>query len=509
MSIDAMSAATAVRELASQDLFSKGVVVDAVLRPASTGEVVATIRDCAERGVAVLPRGGGMSYTRGYLAGHGPAVALDLGALAAIENVNEADLSVVVQAGCTWQALHERLATLGFRTPFWGTLSGRCATVGGTISQNGAFWGTAAHGVSADSVLGLEVVTGTGEVVRTGALAREAAPVFFRHYGPDLTGLFTGDCGAFGVKTRIALRLERRPACARELSFNLGGYRELLAAIAAIQQAGVATSVFGFDPLLVNLRARRESLSQDFRAMLGVIRGARSMAAGLRSAASMAVAGRGFLDDAAFTLHAIVEAQSEAAADAAAAAVRALAAGEAAREIEPTIPKVMRAAPFPALNGILGPNGERWVPVHCVVPHSRAVLAMEAILDVILAHEADMVKHGITTGTLYSTAGGGSALIEPMFLWPDVLEALHRETVEPKVLARARPAPDAPAARDVVASLRAGIIERTGALGAAHLQIGRSYPYAQHLTPATRALAVQLRHALDPRGIMNPGVLGL
>ncbi|MCC7083302.1 MAG: FAD-binding oxidoreductase [Burkholderiales bacterium] len=503
------STSEAGRVLASQDIFSKGATVDAVLRPGSISEVVAMVRDCAERGIAVLPRGGGMSYTRGYLASGAPAVALDLGALATIERVDDTDLSVVVQAGCTWQALHERLAPLGLRTPFWGTLSGRRATVGGTISQNGAFWGSATHGVSADSVLGLEVVAGTGEVIRTGALAQESAPAFFRHYGPDLTGLFTGDCGAFGVKTRIALRLEHVPPCARDLSFNLGGYRELLAAIAEVQQARGATTVFGFDPFLVNLRARRASLAEDFRALLGVARGARSTAAGLRSAASMAVAGRGFLDDAAFTLHAIVEAGSEAAADAAAASIRAIASRQAAREIEPTIPKVMRAVPFPALNGILGPNGERWVPVHCVAPHSLAATAMEVILDVILAHEADMATHGITTGTLFSTAGGGSVLIEPMFLWPDTLEALHRETVEPKVLARARLAPDAPAARAVVSSLRAAIIERTGALGAAHLQVGRTYPYAQHLTPATRSLATQLRHVLDPRGIMNPGVLGL
>jgi hypothetical protein len=134
---------------------------------------------------------------------------------------------------------------------------------------------------------------------------------------------------------------------------------------------------------------------------------------------------------------------------------------------------------------------------------------MEAILDVVLAHEGEMATHGITTGTLFSTAGGGSALIEPMFLWPDVLEVLHRETVEAKFLSRVRPTTDSPAARETVASLRAAIIERTGALGAAHLQIGRTYPYALYLTPATRSFAVHLRNALDPQGIMNPGVLGL
>ncbi|MCC7083313.1 MAG: FAD-binding oxidoreductase [Burkholderiales bacterium] len=504
MSTDGMA-----RETASQDIFSKGALVEAVLHPRSTAEVVVAVRDCAARGVAVLPRGGGMSYTRGYVTERAPAVVLDLTAIDLVESINEADLSVVVQAGCTWQALRERLAPLGLRTPFGGTLSGRRATVGGTISQNGAFWGTAAHGVSAESVLGVEVVSGAGELIHTGALAQPGAPAFFRHYGPDLTGIFTGDCGAFGVKTRIALRLERVPEHARELSFNLGGYRELLAALAAIQQAAVANTVFGFDPLLVNLRSRRESLVQDFRAMLGVLRSARSLASGMRNATSMAAAGRGFLEGVAHTLHVIVEANSEAAVDASAAKVRSIASREGATEIEPTIPRVMRAEPFPALNGILGPNGERWVPVHCVVPLSRAVASMEAILDVILAHESEMTRYGITTGTLFSTAGGGSALIEPMFLWPDALENLHREAVEPKVLSRARPAPDAPAAREVVSALRAAIVGRTGEIGAAHLQIGRAYPYAQQLASATRAFAAQLREVLDPRGIMNPGVLGL
>lgn len=445
----------------------------------------------------------------GYLAVRKPGVILDLRVLDSIENVSETDLSVVVQAGCTWQSLHEWLTALGLRTPFWGTLPGRRATIGGTVSQNGAFWGSAAHGVSADSELGLEVVTGAGDVVRTGALANADSPADFRHYGPDLSGLLTGDCGAFGVKTRVALRLERIPPAARDLSFNFASFRELLAAIAAITQAGAATTAFGFDPFLANLRGRRESMAQDFRTLLGVIRGARSVAAGLRSAASMATAGRNFLDDAAFTLHIIVEAQSDAVADAAAAQVRQIAAQHAGREIEATIPKVMRVAPFPPLKGILGPNGERWMPVHCIVPHSRAVEAVEAILDVILAHEVDMARHEITTGTLFSTVGGGAVLIEPMFLWPDTLEPLHRETVEPRALACARIRPAASAAREIVAALRAAIIERTGGLGAAHLQIGRTYTYTKSLGAATRALVDQLRTTLDPRGIMNSGVLGL
>jgi len=108
---------------------------------------------------------------------------------------------VTCEAGVTWKQLYEALSETGLRTPFWGTLSGIHATVGGGASQNCAFWGSGRYGAGADSIVGLEVVLADGTVLNTGAAAQTNSDPFFRHYGPDLTGLFCGDTGAFGFKT--------------------------------------------------------------------------------------------------------------------------------------------------------------------------------------------------------------------------------------------------------------------------------------------------------------------
>ena len=62
--------------------------------------------------------------------------------------------------------LDAALRPRGLRPPFFGPFSGIAATIGGSLSQNSVSWGTGVHGVSADSVLGFEVVLGNGEVLR-------------------------------------------------------------------------------------------------------------------------------------------------------------------------------------------------------------------------------------------------------------------------------------------------------------------------------------------------------
>jgi FAD/FMN-containing dehydrogenase len=79
----------------------------------------------------------------------------------------------------------------GLRTPFWGTLSGIRATVGGSLSQNALFWGSGQYGTAIDSLLSLEVVLGDGTLVHTGSAAQINSTPFFRHFGP-----ISPDCSA-------------------------------------------------------------------------------------------------------------------------------------------------------------------------------------------------------------------------------------------------------------------------------------------------------------------------
>ena len=100
-------------------------------------------------------------------------------------------------------------------------------------------------------------------------------------------------------------------------------------------------------------------------------------------------------------------------------------------------------------------------------------------------------------------------MIEPVFYWPDRLNALHRHTVDDAVLAKFTAFPDNPAARAEVMRLRGEIVALFGTMGAAHLQIGRLYPYLGGLETPPRYLLEAIKDHLDPEGRMNPGALGL
>src|SRR5690606_4004160 len=140
-----------------------------------------------------------MSYTKGYLPERSDSIVVDARNMNRILEVNAADQYITVEAGVTWEQVNEALEGTGLRTGYWGPLSGIRATVGGALSQNSAFFGSALNGTVAESVLGVTVVLAAGRIVTTGSGGRKGTKPFTRFGGPDLTGLFLGDNGAMGV----------------------------------------------------------------------------------------------------------------------------------------------------------------------------------------------------------------------------------------------------------------------------------------------------------------------
>jgi len=134
---------------------------------------------------------------------------------------------------------------------------------------------------------------------------------------------------------------------------------------------------------------------------------------------------------------------------------------------------------------------------------------MDAILGLLERESERLTRHGIGVGQLLTTVLTNSTVIEPVFFWPDALSEIHRRTVEPRHLRRLRGFPENPAARAVVEEVRAALIRSFADLGAAHLQLGRSYPYRERLDRANWTLIQALKRQLDPSGRMNPGALGL
>ena len=123
------------------DISGEGDVLPlCVLRPIAIDQLCQAVTIAGGLGLPLVPRGAGMSYTKGYLPESKNAVMIDMSGLTEIENINEADMVVTVQAGCTWGALYEALKERGLRTPFFGPLSGITSTVGGAASNNSTFF---------------------------------------------------------------------------------------------------------------------------------------------------------------------------------------------------------------------------------------------------------------------------------------------------------------------------------------------------------------------------------
>ncbi|MEM9704702.1 MAG: FAD-binding oxidoreductase [Pseudomonadota bacterium] len=500
-----------LRTLYSQDIWAKGALADFVVAPATTDELAAVVTASATREVALMPRGGGMSYTNGYAAADiaGRHGVVDFTRMSRILEINPDDMFVTVEAGCTWASMHKALSEKRLRTPFWGPLSGISSTIGGGLSQNNAFFGAGAYGPTSDSVLSVTVVDGSGEIIRTGTAGADIAKPFWRHYGPDTTGLFLGDAGAFGFKSEATLRLIPMPEYEDSASFEFGSRDACALAMASLARQNIACEVFGFDPNLQRVRMKRASLAADAKSLVNVMKKQGSVVGALKQGAKVAFAGREFIDDAAYSLHFVVEGRSSAGVHDGLNQLKAICVEHGGKEIENSIPKIIRANPFTPLNNMLGPQGERWAPVHGIVPLSEGPATWASIDALFDEKRPELDAHEILTGYLVTSLSTTGFLVEPVFIWPEELFPIHEVSVEKTWLDRLprhRPNPPATA---LVSEMRARIIDIFKERGAAHFQIGRAYPYTQTRTMPNKALLNAIKHATDPNAIVNPGALGL
>jgi len=499
----------AERRFYSQDIYRQGALIALAIRPGSLKELSHAVAATTRAGFAIAPRGGGMSYTSGYIQAAPNAVMVDMARLNRITEINEEDMYVIVEGGCTWAALYQALKEKGLRTPCWGTLSGLRATVGGTLSQNGLFFGAGQYGPSAESVLGLKVVLADGVVITTGTWGTRGGSPFFRHYGPDLTGIFLGDAGALGFKAQVALRLIPIPAFEDSVSFAFDTYQDCADALCDIGRTGMASELFGFDPSLAEMRLKRESLAKDIGALKGVISGSSSLVKGVKEAAKVAVAGRRYMDEVAYSVNVVVEGRSAQGVAADLADVRRIALAYNGREIANSIPKIIRGTPFAPLNNMLGPEGQRWVPVHGIVPHTKAKSVWQAIYDLFDEYADAIEKYDITTGFLITAASTNAFLIEPVLLWPEQRLEIHNRSVEAHVLKRFTDFPANAPASKVVDEIKQRLCRLFLDFGAAHFQIGKTYLYAEGQDKTARSLLESIKNAVDPARKVNPGSLGL
>ncbi|WP_131669715.1 FAD-binding oxidoreductase [Psychrobacter pygoscelis] len=170
---------------------------DAVLTAHDKHDVAKAVAICNQYQMPVIAFGIGSSL-EGQLNAPFGGLCIDMHAMDAIVQVNNEDLTVTVQPGVTREQLNHYLRDTGL---FFPIDPGANASIGGMVATRASGTNAVRYGTMKDVVLALEVVTASGEIIRTGTRAKKSAA------GYDLTRLMIGSEGTLGIVTEITLKL--------------------------------------------------------------------------------------------------------------------------------------------------------------------------------------------------------------------------------------------------------------------------------------------------------------
>ncbi|MEM8775852.1 MAG: FAD-linked oxidase C-terminal domain-containing protein [Pseudomonadota bacterium] len=202
---------------------------DAVAYPENTAEVAEIVKICARHRCPIVGWGAGTSLEGQAQAVHG-GISVDFLHMNKILEVAQGDMDARVQPGLTREALNEELRATGL---FFPVDPGANASLGGMASTRASGTTAVRYGTMRDNVLGLEVVTATGEIIRTGTRARKSSA------GYDLTGLFVGSEGTLGLITELTLRLQGIPEATSAAICAFDCVDEAVEAVIATIQMGL------------------------------------------------------------------------------------------------------------------------------------------------------------------------------------------------------------------------------------------------------------------------------
>jgi FAD/FMN-containing dehydrogenase len=178
----------------------------AVVRPANTLQVSGIVKACAASGVSLVAQGGNTGLVGGSTPdASGRQIVLSLQRMNAVRNIDTANLTMTVEAGCILQTLQETAEKAGFLFPLSLAAEGSC-TIGGNLATNAGGTQVVRYGNARELCLGLEVVTAQGEIWQGLSGLRKD------NTGYDLRDLFIGSEGTLGIVTAATMKLYPMPA---------------------------------------------------------------------------------------------------------------------------------------------------------------------------------------------------------------------------------------------------------------------------------------------------------
>jgi glycolate oxidase len=199
------------------------VVPALVVFPHTAEECAAVVRACVGVNVPYVARGSGTGLSGGALP-HADGVLIVTSQMRSIIEVSPADERAVVEPGVINLHVTKAAAPHGYYyAP--DPSSQQICSIGGNVAENSGGAHCLKYGFTTNHVVGAQVVTPEGDLVRLGGRAPDAP-------GYDLLGAFVGSEGTLGIATEVTVRLVRLPQ----------SVRTLLAAFESTDQAGAATS---------------------------------------------------------------------------------------------------------------------------------------------------------------------------------------------------------------------------------------------------------------------------
>jgi len=201
-----------------------------VVLPETTAQVSRILKYCHERNIRVVPRGSGTSLSGGALPLQ-DAVLLVMSRFNRILDIDFANRTVVAQPGVTNLGITQAVEHEGFYYAPDPSSQIACS-IGGNVAENSGGVHCLKYGLTANNILGIEMVLMNGDVIRLGGKHLDAE-------GYDLLGLMTGSEGLLGVVTEVTVRILKKPETARALLIGFPSNEQAGQCVADIIGAGI------------------------------------------------------------------------------------------------------------------------------------------------------------------------------------------------------------------------------------------------------------------------------
>jgi FAD/FMN-containing dehydrogenase len=212
----------------------------AVVRPGSTGEVAAIVRACCEGAVPIVPQGGNTGLCGGATPStDGDALVVSLVRMRRLRALDAENATITVEAGMPLASVQQAAADAGLLFPLSLAAEGT-ATIGGNLSTNAGGTAVLRFGNARELVLGLEVVLPDGRVLDALRALRKD------NTGYDLKQLFVGAEGTLGIVTAAVLKLFPAPRARATAWVAIASPRDAVALLRALRQA-LSDRLTGFE----------------------------------------------------------------------------------------------------------------------------------------------------------------------------------------------------------------------------------------------------------------------